>query len=82
MDAALRKLAGEPGMQSAALFAGGDGRLRLFFRQPVNKNWLKVGLTIWDGSRWSSLGRGLDGHVVIDNGAYVSWGSTSRFSFT
>ena len=53
LDAALRKLAGDVGMQSPALFPGGDGRLRLFFRQPMNKNWLTVGMTIWDGARWS-----------------------------
>ena len=53
MDAALRKLAGQQGMQAPAVFAAGDGRLRLFFRQPMNKNWLKVGLTVWDGAQWS-----------------------------
>ncbi len=53
MTAALRELAGEKGMQAPALSMGGDGRLRLFFRQPMNKNWLKVGMTVWDGSAWS-----------------------------
>jgi hypothetical protein len=53
MDVALRKLGGETGLQAPALFMGGDGRLRLFFRQPINKNWLKVGMTTWDGSQWS-----------------------------
>ncbi|HEY3840784.1 MAG TPA: hypothetical protein VGL72_29630 [Bryobacteraceae bacterium] len=71
LDEALRKLAGKEGMQAPALFAGGDGRLRLFFRQPMNKNWLKVGLTVWDGSKWSkpdmvpySEGR-IDQRIVI-----------------
>jgi hypothetical protein len=53
MDAALRKLGGEDGLQAPALFMGADGRLRLFFRQPINKNWLKVGLTTWDGAQWT-----------------------------
>jgi hypothetical protein len=54
MDAALRKLGGENGMQSPALSLGNDGVLRLFFRQPMNKNWLKVGMTSWDSSQWSN----------------------------
>ncbi len=53
MDAALRKLGGEEGLQSPALFMGNDGRLRLFFRRPMNKNWLKVGATVWEGAGWS-----------------------------
>jgi hypothetical protein len=54
MDAALVKLAGETGMQSPALHVGADGTLRLFFRQPMNKNWLKVGTTTWDGKQWTN----------------------------
>ena len=54
MNAALRKLGGETGLQAPALFMGTDGRLRLFFRKPINKNWLKVGLTTWDGVQWTN----------------------------
>ena len=53
LDAALRQLGGKDGMQAPALFAEGDGSLRLFFRQPMNKNWLKVGYTNWDGAQWT-----------------------------
>ena len=54
LDAALLKLGGQSGLQAPALFMGNDGRLRLFFRQPTNKNWLKVGMTAWDGSQWTT----------------------------
>jgi hypothetical protein len=53
MDAALARLGGKNGTQAPALAMGNDGRLRLFFRQPMNKNWLKVGTTVWDGAQWS-----------------------------
>jgi hypothetical protein len=42
-EAALQKLGGEKGLQAPSIAFGGDNQLRLFFRQPVNVNWLE-----WD----------------------------------
>ena len=53
-DAALVKLGGDDGTQAPALAFGRDGRLRLFFRQPVNKNWLSVYSSVWDGNAWAA----------------------------
>jgi len=52
-EAALATLAGQRGLQAPLPFAGRDGRLRLLFRQPINNNWLRAGITTWDGNRWS-----------------------------
>ncbi len=72
-EAALRKLAGEQGMQAPAIAVGHDGKLRLFYRQPVNKNWLSVNRSTWEGQAWSkpetvlySEGR-IDQRIVIAN---------------
>ncbi len=67
-EAALWKLAGEKGMEAPAPAVGRDGRLRLFFRQPIELpapagaqskpsgviNWLSVGMTMWDGDHWTT----------------------------
>ena len=53
-ERALAVLAGNNGMQGPAIFAGGDGRLRLFFRQPKNNNWLTVQTTVWNNGAWSA----------------------------
>jgi len=52
-EAALRKLGGERGIQAPAIAFGSDNRLRLFFRQPVNVNWLAVGSTAWSEAGWT-----------------------------
>jgi hypothetical protein len=39
--------------EAAAPVLGPDGRLRLLFRAPVDKNYLHVGLTTWDKGQWS-----------------------------
>jgi hypothetical protein len=52
-EAALRKLGGEKGFQAPTIAFGADNRLRLFFRQPMNVNWLTVGSTAWTESGWS-----------------------------
>jgi hypothetical protein len=52
-EAALARIAGEAGMQAPALAFSRDGALRLFYRQPVNKNLLVVASTIWTGNGWS-----------------------------
>jgi hypothetical protein len=52
-EAALQKLGGERGLQAPAIAFGEDNRLRLFFRQPVNTNWLAVSTTIWNGNGWA-----------------------------
>jgi hypothetical protein len=69
-EAALRKLGSEKGFQAPAIAFGADNRLRLFFRQPVNVNWLAVGSTAWSETGWtkpemllSSEGR-LDQRIV------------------
>ncbi len=46
--AAARRL-----MQSPAIWVGRDGKLRLFYRTPVDKNWLRVESTVWDGAGWT-----------------------------
>ena len=40
-------------MQAPALSFNRDGVLRLFYRQPISKNWLVVASTVWTGSGWS-----------------------------
>lgn len=69
----LAKLAGEAGMQAPALYVRGDGRPRLFYRQPMNRNFLDVKTTAWDGSGWQepetlpySEGR-IDQRIVVAN---------------
>lgn len=52
-EAALAGIAGNNGMQAPAIAMGRDEKLRLFFRQPKNKNWLTVGSTVWDANAWS-----------------------------
>jgi hypothetical protein len=52
-ETALAKIAGEEGMQAPALAFSRDGALRLFYRQPISKNWLTVGSTVWTGAGWS-----------------------------
>jgi hypothetical protein len=52
-EAALRKLGGDSGLQAPAIAFGGDNRLRLFFRQPVNLNWLAVGTMSWGEAGWT-----------------------------
>lgn len=52
-QAALVKLAGEEGMEAPALAVGDDGKLRLFFRRAINRNWLTVGTTVWEAGGWS-----------------------------
>src|SRR5262249_46957136 len=52
-EAALRKLGGDKGIQAPAIAFGSDNRLRLFFRQPVNVNWLAAGSTAWSETGWS-----------------------------
>ncbi|MEZ5356308.1 MAG: hypothetical protein R2762_27040 [Bryobacteraceae bacterium] len=39
--------------QSPVAAVGGDGVLRLFFRESMNKNWLRAGSTAWTGSGWA-----------------------------
>src|SRR5262249_42095403 len=55
-EAALRKLGGDKGIQAPAIAFGADNRLRLFFRQPVNVNWLAVGSTAWSETGWTKPG--------------------------
>jgi hypothetical protein len=45
---------GVPGLQAPAAAVTGDGRLRLFLRRPMNRNWLAAGSTAWDGANWSA----------------------------
>lgn len=52
-EAALAALAGKKGTQAPAVSIGRDNRLRLFFRQPIDKNWLTVDSVVWDGSKWT-----------------------------
>jgi hypothetical protein len=52
-EAALRKIGGETGLQAPALAFESGNRLRLFFRQPINVNWLAVGTTAWSGTGWT-----------------------------
>ena len=53
-ESALAALAGKNGMQAPVLFAGAGGRLRLFFRQPKNRNWLTVQTAVWNSGAWST----------------------------
>ena len=53
-EAALARIAGDKGMQAPALAFSRDGAVRLFYRQPVSVNWLRVGSTVWNGSQWSA----------------------------
>ena len=54
-DAGLVKLGGEEnGTEAPAVALGRDNRLRLFFRQPINKNWLAVMSSVWDGKAWTA----------------------------
>lgn len=52
-ETALRELGGKTGFQAPTIAFGEDNRLRLFFRRPVNMNWLAVGATAWDGTGWA-----------------------------
>ncbi len=52
-EAALVKLGAKTGLQAPALALGDDNRLRLFFRRPVNLNWLSVGTMAWTENGWS-----------------------------
>ncbi len=51
-EAALAKLGAARGLQAPLVAAGRDGVLRAFFRQPVNNNWLVVGMTSWEEGGW------------------------------
>jgi hypothetical protein len=39
--------------QAPVVHLAGDGVLRLFFREPMNKNWLRAGAAAWSGAGWS-----------------------------
>ena len=52
-EAALAGIAAANGMQAPAIAVGRDDKLRLFFRQPKNRNWLAVGSTVWEAGAWS-----------------------------
>ncbi len=39
--------------QAPVALVGGDGVLRLFFRESMNKNWLRTGAAAWTGTAWS-----------------------------
>ena len=39
--------------KAPAIAFGNDNQLRLFFRQPVNVNWLAVWTTSWNGTGWT-----------------------------
>jgi hypothetical protein len=41
------------GAQAPALHVGRDGGLRIFYRQPLNQNWLTVATAVWGGNTWS-----------------------------
>lgn len=43
---------GKDGLQQPTLIAGGGG-VRLFVRQPMNRNWLSVKTSVWAGSQWA-----------------------------
>jgi len=43
----------ERGAQAPVLFAVSDGTLRLFWRAPININWLTVFAASWQGSSWT-----------------------------
>ncbi|MBI1789711.1 MAG: hypothetical protein HYR60_19425 [Acidobacteria bacterium] len=53
-ETALGPIAGQTGLQAPSLAFESAGRLCLFFRRPINTNWLKVGMTAWDGASWSA----------------------------
>lgn len=72
-EEAITKLAGEKGMQAPVVSIGREGKLRLFFRRPVNNNWLSVGTSVWEGNSWTtpemlpnSEGR-IDQRIVLVN---------------
>ncbi len=44
----------ESGLQAPLATVGKDGKLRLFYRRPMNKNWLEVGMLRWDGAGWEA----------------------------
>ncbi|MFN0171214.1 MAG: hypothetical protein ACKV22_32765 [Bryobacteraceae bacterium] len=52
-EAQLASLAGGRGVQAPAPMVGRDGKLRVFFRQPMNTNWLRVGVTTWETNGWA-----------------------------
>lgn len=45
---------GRKDAQSPMLFSSADGTLRLFFREPINRNWLRAGFATWQGNAWST----------------------------
>ncbi len=53
LEEGLRLLSEKAGTQSPVIAFGRDGRLRLFYRQAMNRNWLSVHTTQWDGSAWT-----------------------------
>lgn len=42
------------GLQAATLIAHSNGGVRLLAREPMNKNWLTVNSTSWDGAKWAA----------------------------
>src|SRR5262249_46857162 len=62
----LGALWGESGAQDAVPVAGGDGKLWLFFRRPINKNLLQAGVTSWEGSGWAAPKHLLNSEGRID----------------
>jgi hypothetical protein len=44
--------ASKEGFQAGVLIAATDGGVRLFGRQPMNRNWLSVYATAWSGGKW------------------------------
>jgi hypothetical protein len=73
-SAPLAAIGGKTGLQAPAVHYGNDGKLRLFFRQPINRNWLSAGWLTWDGAAWKredlpySEGR-IDQRIVTTPGA-------------
>jgi hypothetical protein len=65
-EAALRKLGGERGIQAPTIAFGAGNQFRLFFRQPMNTNWLSVGTTTWSENGWSKPEMLLYGEGRID----------------
>jgi hypothetical protein len=52
-ESSLRRLGGDTGWQAPSIAFGEDNRLRLFFRRPVNMNWLAAGTVAWSESGWT-----------------------------
>jgi hypothetical protein len=77
--AALSAVAGKAGMQAPAIQVGRDGKLRLFFRQPMNKNWLSVGHVVWEGSGWSKAEMQLYSEGRIDQRIVTAKAGTDGF---